>query len=134
MFDARMKKLADLLVGYSTKVQPGERVLIEAFDAPAEMVTLLVDRVAEAGGLPFAQTHSQRVLRSLYMNATEEQSKIYGKRDLEFMEQMQVYIGLRGASTSPKHRMCPTRSAAYIRSTGKSPSWTVAYRNRSGSC
>jgi aminopeptidase len=96
MFDPRMKKLADLLVGYSTKVQPGERVLIEAFDAPAEMVSLLIDRVSEAGGLPFAQTYSQKVLRSLYMNATEEQSKVYGKRDLEFMEQMQVYIGIRG--------------------------------------
>jgi len=96
LFDPRMKKLADVLVGYSTKVQPGERVLIEAYDAPAEMVTLLIDRVAEAGGLPFAQVHSARVLRSLYMHATEEQSKIYGKRDLEFMQQMQVYIGLRG--------------------------------------
>ena len=91
-----MKKLADVLVGYSTKVQPGERVLIEAYDAPAEMVSLLIDRVVEAGGLPFAQTHNTRVLRSVYMHATEEQTKIYGKRDLEFMQQMQAYIGLRG--------------------------------------
>lgn len=96
MFDPRMKKLADVLVGYSTKVQPGERVLIEAYDAPAEMVSLLIDRVVEAGGLPFAQTHNTRVLRSVYMHATEEQTKIYGKRDLEFMQQMQAYIGLRG--------------------------------------
>lgn len=96
MFDPRMKKLADVLVGYSTKVQPGERVLIEAFDAPAEMVTLLVDRVEEAGGIPFAQTYSSRVMRSLQMHASEEQAKIYGKRDLEFMKQMQAYIGLRG--------------------------------------
>ena len=96
MVDPRMRKLADVLVGYSTKVQPGERVLIEAFDAPAEMVTLLVDRVAQAGGVPFAHIFSTRVLRSLYMNTTEEQAKIYGKRDLEFMQQMQAYIGLRG--------------------------------------
>lgn len=96
MFDSRMKKLADTLVGYSTKVQPGERVLIEAFDAPAEMVTLLVDRVTEAGGIPFAQTYSSRVMRSLYMNASEEQTRIYGERDLAFMKQMQAYIGIRG--------------------------------------
>lgn len=96
MFDPRMKKLADLLVSYSTKVRPGERVLIEAYDVPDEMVTLLINRVAEAGGLPFAQTYSQKVLRALYMNATEEQSKIYGTRDLEFMKEMQAYIGIRG--------------------------------------
>jgi len=96
MVDPRMRKLADVLVGYSTKVQPGERVLIEAFDAPAEMVALLVERVAQAGGLPFAETKNTRVLRSLYMNVTEEQARVYGKRDLEFMQQMQAYIGLRG--------------------------------------
>ncbi len=96
MVDPRMRKLADVLVGYSTKVQPGERVLIEATDAPAEMVALLVDRVAQAGGLPFAQVIDPRVSRALYMNATEEQCKVYGKRDLEFMQQMQAYIALRG--------------------------------------
>lgn len=96
MFDPRMKKLADVLVGYSTKVQPGEHVLIEAYDVPAEMVTLLIDRVAEAGGIPFAQTSTGRVARALQMNMTEEMAKLYGHRDLEFMKKMQVYIGLRG--------------------------------------
>ncbi len=97
MVDPRMNKLADLLVGYSTKVQPGECVLIDAYDAPEEMVTLLVKRVAKTGGLPFVETHSAKVMRSLYMNTSEEHSKIYGKRDLEFMKQMQAYIGLRGS-------------------------------------
>ncbi|NLN76642.1 MAG: aminopeptidase [Armatimonadetes bacterium] len=96
MIDPRMKKLADLLVGYSTKVQPGERVLIEGFDVPEEMVALLIDCVAQAGGLPFAQTYGQRVMRALYMNSTEEQSRVYGKRDLDFMKEMQAYIGVRG--------------------------------------
>lgn len=96
MFDPRMKKLADVLVGYSTEVKPGERVLIDAYDISPEMVTLLIDRVVEAGGIPFAELHSVRVRRSLYMHASEEQMKILGKRDLEFMKEMQVYIALRG--------------------------------------
>lgn len=91
-----MKKLADVLVGYSTEVKPGERVLIDAYDIPAEMVALLIDRVVEAGGVPFAETHNARVRRSLYLNATEEQMRIFGHRDLEFMKEMQVYIALRG--------------------------------------
>lgn len=96
MYDPRMKKLADLLVGYSTKVQPGERVLIDAFDIPPEMVTLLIDRVAEAGGLPFVQLHSARVSRAVTMNTSDEQAEIAARRDLEFMKQMQCYIALRG--------------------------------------
>ena len=96
MLDPRMNKLADVLVGYSTKVQPGERVLIDAYDVPAEMVTLLVDRVVEAGGLPFVDLHQMRVRRSLYVHASEEQMKLLAHRDLEFMKQMQCYIALRG--------------------------------------
>lgn len=96
MFDPRMKKLADGLVGYSTKVQPGERVLIEATDVPEEMVTLLIDRVAQAGGIPFARTHSARVVRSILMNATDEMAKIDSEHNLKFMKDMQAYIALRG--------------------------------------
>ena len=98
LLDPRMKKLAELLVGYSTKVQPGERVLIDAYEVPSEMVALLVDCVAEAGGLPFAESHEQRVRRALYMHATEEQMKLLGDRDLEFMKHIQCYIALRGGS------------------------------------
>ena len=98
MFDPRMKKLADVLVGYSAKVQSGERVLISAYDIPAEMVMLLVDRVAEAGGLPFTEMYESRVLRSLYVNATKEQMDILGRRNLEFMKEMQCFIALRGTN------------------------------------
>jgi len=96
MFDQRMKKLAEVLVGYSTKVQPGERVLIDAYDIPPEMVTLLIDRVIEAGGLPFVELHQARVIRSLVLQGTDEQMEISGKHALEFMKDVQCYIALRG--------------------------------------
>ncbi|MCE5199886.1 MAG: aminopeptidase [Armatimonadota bacterium] len=111
MYDPRMRKLADLLVGYSTKVQPGERVLVDAYDVPAEMVTILVNRIVEAGGLPFVDVYQARVRRSIVMNATEEQMRVLGKRDLEFMKEMQCYIALRGGynitemSDIPEDRM-----------------------------
>ena len=98
MLDPRMKELADVLVGYSTKVQPGERVLIDAWDVPAEMTALLVERIVEAGGVPFVDVHQMRVQRSLYMQATQEQMKLLADRDLEFMKQMQCYIALRGGT------------------------------------
>lgn len=97
MFDPRMKKLADVLIGYSCDVKPGERVLIDAFDMPSEMVSILIDRVVDAGGIPFASTSMAKVSRTMYMNASVEQLEILGKRDLEFMKEMQCYIGLRGS-------------------------------------
>ncbi len=98
MFDSRMKKLADILVSFSVKVKPGDKVLIEAIDIPAEMVSLLIDRIGQAGGLPFVNVRNPRVLRTLYKNATEEQMKIIGENELQLMKQMDCFIGFRGNS------------------------------------
>jgi len=93
-----MKKLADVLVGYSCKVQPGEKVLIDAYDTPAEMASVLVNKITEAGGIPFAQVYNSQVQRALYLNATEEQMQAIANRDLAFMQGMQAYIALRGSN------------------------------------
>ena len=106
-----MNKLADVIVGYSTKVQPGDRVLVDSYDVPPEMTALLVDRITGAGGIAFAQTHSAQVLRKVYTHAREDQMKLLADRDLEFMKQIQVYIALRGGyninetSDVPEERM-----------------------------
>ncbi len=97
MLDPRMKKLADVLIGFSCQVQPGERVLIDAFNIPPEMTAELISRTYEAGGLPYVQVHEARVTRALYLNSSEEQMQILADRDLAFMKQMQCYIALRGS-------------------------------------
>lgn len=97
MVDPRMKKLADVLVGYSCKVAPGERVLIDTGDIPSEMVSVLVERVVEAGGLPFIETKNTKAIRTVYLHATREQIEIKAKHDLDFMKEMQCYIALRGS-------------------------------------
>lgn len=97
MLDPRMNKLADLLVSYSCKVQPGENVLIDAIDIPhVEMVAALVDRVAEAGGTPFVEVKQARITRALNRHATAQGMNILAKRDLAFMKDMHCYIALRG--------------------------------------
>ena len=100
MIDSRVTRLADVLVGYSTRVQPGERVLIEAYDIPDEVITTLVERVAEAGGLPFVTVKRNKVLRALYRNATEEQMRLTAEIEKARMAQMNAYIGVRGADNS----------------------------------
>jgi aminopeptidase len=95
--DPRIRKLADVLVAHSTKLQPGERVFIESFDTPDEMVTALIERVTQAGGVPFVETRSSQVLRKLYQNATEDQIKAIAHWELQRMEHVQAYIGVRGS-------------------------------------
>jgi aminopeptidase len=100
MPDPRIARLADVLIGYSTRLQPGEKILIETFDAPDEIVTALIERVAVGGGVPFVQSHSNRVLRALYTNATAEQMQLIGDLDLARMKHMDAYIGLRGSQNA----------------------------------
>jgi len=116
MKDPRVAKLADVLVGYSTHIQPGEKVLVEAYDIPDDVVTALVSRIAEAGGLPFVTVKRNSVLRALYNNASEEQMRLTGEFERARMAEMDAYIGVRGSENStelsdvPDERMKLQRS------------------------
>lgn len=107
MLDPRMKKLADVLVKYSCRVQPGERVQIDAFDIPDEMCSVLIKTVVEAGGLPFIENLHPRVRRTLMMNCTPEQMQIMRERDLEHMKKMQCYIAVRGGYNNTENSDIP---------------------------
>jgi aminopeptidase len=100
MLDPRIDALADVLIHHSTKLQPGDRVLLESFDAPSEVVARLVERIAAAGALPLVETRQNRVLRALYRIATEDQMRLIGELELARMKQVDAYIGLRGADNS----------------------------------
>ena len=63
--DPRFQKLADLLVRHSCRVQPGEHLLLELFDAPPAMAVALVEAVRAAGGHPHVELRSNRVMRAL---------------------------------------------------------------------
>jgi aminopeptidase len=100
MLDPRVERLAAVLVAHSVRVRAGDRVLVESFDMPPEVVAAVVERIAAAGGLPLVETRSQRVLRSLYRTATEAQMRQIGELELARMRAMDGYIGLRGAANS----------------------------------
>ncbi len=97
MHDPRFDKLARLLVEYSVQLQPGENVLIDAFDVPDEMAISLVRAVRAARGTPFVQIQRARVSRALALEATEEQLALMAGHELTRMKKMQAYIALRGS-------------------------------------
>ncbi len=95
--ESRIADFCKVLVGYSCAVEPGERVLIEGFDVPDQVLVHLVREVRTAGGLPFVTIHRNRVLKALYERISEEETKIMAETELHRMKRMDVYIGIRGS-------------------------------------
>lgn len=97
MHDARVDKLAQLLVEYSTRLKRNETVLIEAIDVPDEMTIAVIRAVRKAGAIPFTQIQRGRVTRELVRQATERQLNVISIHELARMKKMDAYIGLRGS-------------------------------------
>ncbi len=97
MQDARFEKLAKVLVGYSTRLKRGEKVLIDAFDVPDEITVALVREARRRGALPFVQLHRAQVAREVALSASEEQLNLAARLELARMKTMDAYIALRGS-------------------------------------
>ncbi|WP_058302735.1 aminopeptidase [Gorillibacterium timonense] len=100
MKDPRLAKLADILVNYSTSIQPGENVLIEAIGIENPLVQEIVKAVHAAKGNPFVAIRDPQITRTLVLDSTEEQISTWSDIDNYMMNQMQAYIGIRGGSNS----------------------------------
>jgi aminopeptidase len=108
MHDPRINKLADLLLNHSCQIKKGERVFIEAFDLPEPtLVCQLVEGAAKRGAMAMVSWKSNEILRSLYNTATEESMMFIGQSDLARMQQMNAYIGIRGAANSSQFADVP---------------------------
>jgi aminopeptidase len=97
MKDPRFDKLADVIIGHSTKLQKGEKILIEAIDIPEEMVVALIRKVKSVGGAPFVTIKQNKITRELYSAVSEDAMKIAGELEAERMKQMDAYVALRGS-------------------------------------
>ena len=96
MIDPRMTKLAEVLIGYSTAMKPGEKVLIEAIDIPLEMTCELIRVTRQAGADPLVTLKSNRVHRALLQNSSESQFNLIADTEAFRMAKVDAYIGLRG--------------------------------------
>ena len=96
MNDPRYDQLAKLLVGFSVKLQKGEKVLIDSFDVPDEMTIALVRAARAIGAVPLVQVHHARISRELSRGAQEEGFDIHSAVQLAQMKKMDAYIAFRG--------------------------------------
>ncbi len=97
MHDPRTDALAAVLTGHSTKLKPGENVMIDIFDAPDEIAIALVQAARKRGAIPFVQLHHARVARELSLGAEASQLEITRSVELARMKKMSAYIAVRGS-------------------------------------
>jgi aminopeptidase len=118
MTDPRYAKLAKLLVGYSTQLQKGERVLLDMIDVPDEFTVELVRAVRAVGAVPLVEMRHTRVTRELLRGITEPQAGLIRDLELARMKQMQSYIAVRGAGNMNENADVPSeRMALYSKAT-----------------
>jgi aminopeptidase len=98
MQDARLDKLASLLVNYSTTLKRNEKVLIETFDVPEEMTIALIRAARKAGAVPFVQMQRALVSRELALEIDARQLDFTAAHELARMKKMDAYIAIRGSN------------------------------------
>ena len=108
MFDSRFDALAEVLAGFSTRLQKGEKVLIDVFDIPPEMVVSLIRKVREKGALPFVNLQSNIVNREMLRGADQVQFQTMAGYELARMQAMHAYIAVRGSYNIAEHSDVPS--------------------------
>lgn len=107
MTDPRYRTLADLLVGYSTQVKKGQKVLLDMIDVPDAFTVALARSVRDAEAIPLIETRHTRVTRELLCGMTEEQATIMRDIEMARMKKVQSYIAIRGAVNTSENSDVP---------------------------
>ena len=96
MKDLRVEKLANTLLTYSVRIQPGEKLMIETHGtSTVDMVQALIARATDLGAIPFWMNMDTRYVRRFLKGAKETQVQSWGTLHKSLMEQMNAFIGIR---------------------------------------
>jgi len=108
MTDPRYKKLANLLMTYSTALKKGERVLLDLIDVPDEFGIELIRAARSVGAIPIVEARHTRLTREILRGLTEDHAALWRDLDLARMKKMQAYIAIRGSSNANENADVPS--------------------------
>lgn len=97
MHDSRIDALARQLIGYSTALKKGEKVLLDLHDVPDSIGLALIRETRAKGAIPFLRVHQSRLTREMLKGATDDQYSLISKHLLAEMKEMDAYIAIRGS-------------------------------------
>lgn len=125
--DSRIKKLSELLTGYSCRLAAGEKVLIDyEGEETKPLVKQLIKDAYKLGAKPYVNHRDSTVLREILLGADEEQMEFYNDYQLYQMKGMDAYIAIRGnANISELADVPPEKLNMYYRMTQPTLDWRV---------
>ena len=118
MTDPRYRKLAKLLVEYSTALKKGDRILLDMIDVPDEFSVELMRAARAAGATPTIEVRHTRINREILRATNLRHSRLLRDLELFRMKKMQAYIAVRGSDNATENADVPSdRMALYARTT-----------------
>jgi aminopeptidase len=116
MADSRHVKLAEVIVGYSTAVSPGDVVAIQGPELAAPLIRELYRAVLAAGGHPLTRISLDGLAESLLLHGTDDQLDWVNPARAEMIERADVRIALDAESnTRSMSGVDPARQARVSR-------------------
>lgn len=111
--DPRYQKLAELLVGYATKVQPGEHVLLQTdLSTPFDMNLAVIEAVRQAGGVLLnPMIWDPRLQAAARVGCTEQSLAVDANAYLATIRGTVVRIAIRGYINPLELRSVPPDDA-----------------------
>ena len=108
MTDPRFPKLANVLIGYSTRLKKGDRVLIDAIDIPDEMTVELVRAARRAGATPLVDVRHGRVAREMLRGTNAGHATLIRDIELFRMKKVDAYVAMRGSANASETADVPS--------------------------
>jgi len=96
MRDPRLEKLADVLVNYSVKVQPGDRIVLSAPAISSPLAREIYAKALQAGGLPLVLGQLPQMEEVFYRHASDGQLQHVPPPVRMAMETYEVFINVIG--------------------------------------
>lgn len=108
MTDPRYKKLAELLIGYSTALKKGDNILLDMIDVPDEFTVELMRAARKAGATPLVDIRHTRVSREVILGTDEKHANFVRDIEMARMKKMQAYIAIRGSANASEASDVPS--------------------------
>ena len=132
MFDLRIQKLAQLLVNYSVKVKPGDKVAVRGSTASLPLVTETYREVIRAGGHPLTVWQEDQFGEIMLKNGNDEQLQHVAPPMKVVFEEYDCLISLGGTdNTRTLSGVDPARQTL-ARSAGRELMQTFMQRSAAG--
>jgi len=114
--DPYVERLADVVVGYSTAIRPGDLVVIEAGEGAAPLVRAVYERILHAGGNPDVRILLDELAEILFSTGTDAQLEWVNPSRLEELRRVDVRIVLEAeTNTRALSDVDPRRQAVAAR-------------------